>query len=141
MTRALDRCRNIADLRALAQRRMPAPIFHYVDGGAEDEVTLRRNTRAFDDYELEPEYAVDVSAIDTSATILGQRLDWPVVAAPTGLLGLMCAAMLAAFISTHDTYLHSWGSILVQDVILPFRRKPFTPRNLLERVRGVLDSR
>jgi len=47
---------------------------------------------------------------------------------PTGLLGLMCAAMLAAFISTHDTYLHSWGSIFVQDVILPFRKKPFTPR-------------
>ncbi|UCD74488.1 MAG: hypothetical protein JSV91_11960 [Phycisphaerales bacterium] len=50
---------------------------------------------------------------------------------PTGLLGLMCAAMLAAFISTHDTYLHSWGSIFVQDVILPFRKKPFTPRQHL----------
>jgi SSS family solute:Na+ symporter len=50
---------------------------------------------------------------------------------PTGLLGLACAAMLGAFISTHDTYLHSWGSILVQDVILPFRRKPFSPRQHL----------
>ncbi|MFH1998783.1 MAG: sodium:solute symporter, partial [Planctomycetota bacterium] len=50
---------------------------------------------------------------------------------PVGLLGLMCAAMLAAFISTHDTYLHSWGSILVQDVILPFRKKPFTQRQHL----------
>ena len=47
---------------------------------------------------------------------------------PTGLLGLMCAAMLAAFISTHDTYLHSWGTIFVQDVILPFRKEPFSPR-------------
>jgi len=89
MTRSLEACRNIADLRALAQRRMPAPIFHFVDGGAEDEVTLRRNTEAFADYELEPEYAVDVSAIDTSTTILGQRLDWPVLAAPTGAIGLV----------------------------------------------------
>lgn len=46
---------------------------------------------------------------------------------PAGLLGLACAAMLGAFISTHDTYLHSWGTILVQDVILPFRKKPFLP--------------
>jgi len=43
---------------------------------------------------------------------------------PRVLLGLMCAAMLGAFISTHDTYLHSWGSMFVQDVVLPFRKKP-----------------
>jgi SSS family solute:Na+ symporter len=47
---------------------------------------------------------------------------------PPGLLGLVVAAMLAAFISTHDTYLHSWGTIFVQDVILPFRRRPLSPR-------------
>ena len=47
---------------------------------------------------------------------------------PTGIVGLLCAVMLAAFISTHDTYLHSWGSIFVQDVILPFRKTPFTPK-------------
>ena len=47
---------------------------------------------------------------------------------PTGVVGLLCAVMLAAFISTHDTYLHSWGTMFVQDVILPFRKKPFTPR-------------
>ena len=46
----LARCRNIDDLRGLAKRRLPAPIFHFVDGGAEDEVTLRRNVEAFDDY-------------------------------------------------------------------------------------------
>ena len=46
---------------------------------------------------------------------------------PKFLLGLMCAAMLGAFISTHDTYLHSWGSMFIQDVILPFRRKPLSP--------------
>ena len=46
---------------------------------------------------------------------------------PPGLLGLACAALLGLFISTHDTYLHSWGSILVQDVVLPLRRKPISP--------------
>ena len=44
---------------------------------------------------------------------------------PVGLLGAFAALMLAAFISTHDTYLHSWGSIFIQDVIMPFRKKPF----------------
>jgi len=50
---------------------------------------------------------------------------------PTGIIGLLCAVMLAAFISTHDTYLHSWGSIFIQDVILPFRKNPFTPKQHL----------
>jgi len=47
---------------------------------------------------------------------------------PVGIVGLFCGVMLAAFISTHDTYLHSWGSIFVQDVILPFRKTPFSPK-------------
>jgi len=47
---------------------------------------------------------------------------------PPGLLGLVVAAMLGLFISTHDTYLHSWGSIFLQDVVLPFRKRPFAPR-------------
>lgn len=47
---------------------------------------------------------------------------------PVGLMGGFAAVMLAAFISTHDTYLHSWGSIFIQDVIMPFRKKPVTPK-------------
>lgn len=47
---------------------------------------------------------------------------------PVGILGVLFACLMSAFISTHDTYLHSWGSIFIQDVILPFRRKPFTPK-------------
>jgi SSS family solute:Na+ symporter len=50
---------------------------------------------------------------------------------PVGLMGAFAAVMLAAFISTHDTYLHSWGTILVQDVIMPYRKKPFTPKQHL----------
>ena len=47
---------------------------------------------------------------------------------PTGLIGMFCAVLFAAFISTHDTYLHSWGCILLQDVIMPFRKSPFKPK-------------
>ncbi len=54
---------------------------------------------------------------------------------PRGIMGLLCAVMLAAFISTHDTYLHSWGSIFIQDVIMPFRKKPFTPKQHLRLLR------
>lgn len=73
--------------------------------------------------------SVQAPTVDQAATLQTQlRTPYALaVMLPTGLLGLMCAAMLAAFISTHDTYLHSWGSIFVQDVILPFRKTPFTP--------------
>jgi len=65
-----------------------------------------------------------------SATIQKQ-MTVPIVLSkmlPVGIIGLFCGVMLAAFISTHDTYLHSWGSIFIQDVILPFRKKPFSPK-------------
>jgi SSS family solute:Na+ symporter len=48
---------------------------------------------------------------------------------PVGIAGLLCAAVFSAFISTHDTYLHSWGSIFLQDVVMPLRKKPFTPKS------------
>jgi SSS family solute:Na+ symporter len=54
---------------------------------------------------------------------------------PTGLLGAFAAVMLSAFISTHDTYLHSWGSIFIQDVIMPFRKKPFPPQQHIKVLR------
>jgi len=50
---------------------------------------------------------------------------------PAGLMGMLAAMMLAAFISTHDTYLHSWGSIFIQDVVMPFRAEPLDPRTHL----------
>ena len=81
----LKNCHNIADLRRLAQRRLPAPMFHYMDGGADDEVTLRRNTQAFDDYELLPSQLTDVSNIDMSTTVLGQKVDMPLFLSPTAM--------------------------------------------------------
>lgn len=81
----LARCNNIADLRRMAQQRLPAPMFHYIDGGSDDEWSLRRNTTAFDDYELLPNYLRDISTIDLGTTLLGQKLAWPVFLAPTGM--------------------------------------------------------
>jgi len=82
---SLQRVNNVADLRLLARRRLPRPIFDYIDGGADDEVTLRRNAGAFTDYELIPDVLSDVSAIRTETTIFGQRTRWPLMLAPTGL--------------------------------------------------------
>ncbi len=81
----LSRCNNITDLRRLAKRRLPLSMFHYIDGGADDEITLRRNTDAFDDYEIKPRFLRPVEEIDTSITILGKRVDLPFFIAPTGM--------------------------------------------------------
>lgn len=81
----LSRCNNIADLRRMAQSRLPAPMFHYIDGGSDDEWSLRRNTSAFDDYQLWPNYLNDISKIDLSTTLFGQKINWPVFMAPTGM--------------------------------------------------------
>ena len=77
-------CINIMDFRRIAKRRLPAPVFHYLDGGADDEWTMRRNTEAFNDYELLPSHLSDVSSVDTTSTLLGHEIDWPVMIAPTG---------------------------------------------------------
>ena len=81
---ALRQCYNIEDLRKLARRRVPRPMFEFIDGAAEDESTLRRNTDAFLDYDLVPRYLVDVAEIDTTTKLLGSELAWPVIMAPTG---------------------------------------------------------
>ncbi len=82
---ALARANNIADLRVLARRRLPRPIFDYIDGGADDEITLRRNASAFADYELIPDVLTDVSHIGTETRLFGQTSRWPLMLSPTGL--------------------------------------------------------
>ncbi|TNE86125.1 MAG: alpha-hydroxy-acid oxidizing protein [Gammaproteobacteria bacterium] len=81
----LSRCFNIDDLRKLAKKRLPASLFGYIDGGSDDEYTLRNNTSAFDHYALMQRILVDVSEIDLSTTVLGKKIDWPVLCAPTGM--------------------------------------------------------
>jgi (S)-mandelate dehydrogenase len=79
----------IADLRHSAHRRLPAFVAEYLEGGAEDEVTLARNRAAFSRRTLVPRALVDVSAVDLSTTLFGRRLSLPLVVAPTGLNGLL----------------------------------------------------
>ena len=82
---AVRHCYNVADFRLLAKKNLPSPIFHYMDGAADDELTLKRITAAFDDYELIPNYLVDVEKIDMTTEVLGQRIEWPVFISPTGM--------------------------------------------------------
>jgi len=75
---------NIADLRRLAQRRLPRVAFDYIDGGADGEVTLRENCRIFDDVLFRPKNAVSMAACDLSTTVLGHKLALPFILAPVG---------------------------------------------------------
>jgi len=81
---ALRACHNIMDVRDLAKRRLPHPIFEFLEGGSETEFTLRRNTAAFDDFQLIARCLVNVESIDTTARILGQSTALPLICSPTG---------------------------------------------------------
>jgi L-lactate dehydrogenase (cytochrome) len=75
---------NIADLRNAAKRRLPRVVFDYIDGGADAEITLRENCRAFEDVVLRPRSAVATKSCDLSTTVLGTKLSMPVLLAPVG---------------------------------------------------------
>ena len=81
---AAPRVVNIADLRRLAKRRLPRVVFDYIDGGADSEITLRDNCRAFDQITFRPRCAVAIDACDLSTTVIGQRLNLPFALAPVG---------------------------------------------------------
>jgi len=80
----IKKCHNIRDFRKLAKRALPSPMFHYLDGGADDEWTMANNSNAFDGYELLPDALVDVSKIDTRTTLFGQSMAMPLLLSPTG---------------------------------------------------------
>ena len=91
----------VGDLRPLAQRRVPRAVFDYLDGGAEGEITLRENCRAFDDVAFRPRHAVSFPHCDLSTRVLGLELSFPALLAPVGYSRLMhpggeCAAAAAA---------------------------------------------
>ncbi|MEO7773594.1 MAG: alpha-hydroxy acid oxidase [Steroidobacteraceae bacterium] len=81
----LSHCHNFQDFRRLAQQRLPGPIFNYIDGAADDEVTYRRNTEAFEQCDLVPNVLRGVQDIDLSVTVMGQKLALPVYCSPTAL--------------------------------------------------------
>src|SRR6185437_12907124 len=78
-------CHNFHDFRRLAKRRLPGPIFDYIDGAADDEVTHRRNTKAFESCDLIPRVLRGVENVDLSVTVMGQKLALPVYCSPTAL--------------------------------------------------------
>jgi L-lactate dehydrogenase (cytochrome) len=81
----LKDCHNYNDFRKLAKKKLPSPIFHYIDGGSDDEVTLNRNTEAFDDCDLIPNVLADVGNIDLSTTVLGKKIDFPLFPSATAM--------------------------------------------------------
>ena len=87
LSHLLIRARAIADLRQLSRKRLPRSVFEFFDGGAEDESTLRGNTEAFERLRLIPKVLVDVSAVDTSASIAGIPSRLPLAIAPMGAMG------------------------------------------------------
>jgi L-lactate dehydrogenase (cytochrome) len=82
--RRLARCHTLDDLRRLARRRTPGPVFDYVEGGADGELSLGRNLESFREWELAPLSPRDVSSVSTVADLLGRSLPLPLVCGPTG---------------------------------------------------------
>ena len=70
----LNDCYNFEDFRKLAKKKLPAPIFHYIDGGADDEVTLKRNTESFEKCDLVPNVLRGVENIDLSIKLFGKKI-------------------------------------------------------------------
>jgi L-lactate dehydrogenase (cytochrome) len=83
-----QRWHNIEAARTSARRALPRPIFDFIDGGAEDEVAMRRSTSAFDRYEFLPRMLTDVSKTATGTELFGRRVPWPLMLAPTGMTRL-----------------------------------------------------
>jgi L-lactate dehydrogenase (cytochrome) len=81
----LSDCHNFHDFRRLARQRLPGPIFDYIDGAADDEVTHRRNTASFEQCDLVPNVLRGVETVDLSVTVMGQKLALPVYCSPTAL--------------------------------------------------------
>ena len=81
----LKDCHNIEDFRKLAKKKLPSPIFNYIDGGADDEITLKRNTDSFNKCDLIPNVLTGASDIDLSTTVLGQKIDFPLFLSATAM--------------------------------------------------------
>ena len=84
----LDKALNIEDLRKIARKKLPKPLFNYIDGGADDESNVLGNSHAFNTVKLVPEYLVDVTNIDLSTKLLGQDISMPLFLGPTGMTRL-----------------------------------------------------
>lgn len=125
----LGACHNFQDFRALAKRRLPGPIFHYIDGAADDEITYRRNTESFERCDLVPNILRGVANIDMSVTVMGQKLDMPIYCSPTALQRLFHhdgERAVAAAASKYGTLfgVSSLGTVSLEEM----RRRYKTPQ-------------
>ena len=135
---------NIEDLRRLARRRLPHALFDFVDGGAQDEVTLRANQSDFQKLALLPRVLTDVSQRDQSVTVLGQTLQQPLILAPTGMPGMLwphgaLAAAQAADRAGAGFCLSTMSTSTIEDVSKAVR-KPIWFQLYVMRDRGLAKS-
>lgn len=125
----LKDCHNFQDFRRLSQRRLPGPIFNYIDGGADDETTYRHNTRAFDQCDLLPSVLTGVSDVDMSVTVMGQKLAMPFYCSPTALQRLFHHEGERAVAAAAEKYgtmfgVSSLGTVSLEEL----RKKHKTPQ-------------
>ena len=82
---SIKNCYNFEDFRNLAKKKLPSPIFHYIDGGADDEITLKRNTDSFNNCDLIPNVLANVGKPDLSTSVFGKKINLPVFLSPTAM--------------------------------------------------------
>ena len=118
---ALRDCHNASDFAAAARRRLPKPLFDYIEGGSDDENTQRANVAAFDRYNLAPHYLCDVRSIDMRRTVLGCSLGWPLILSPTGMSRMFhpdgeCGVAIEAARSGVGYSLSTMGSASIETI-------------------------
>ncbi len=117
----LDKALNIEDLRKIARRKLPKPLFNYIDGGSDDESNVQGNAHAYDAVKLVPEYLIDVANIDLSTSLLGREISMPLFLGPTGMTRLFhhegesAVASAAAAAGTYYA-LSTVGATSIEDV-------------------------
>jgi L-lactate dehydrogenase (cytochrome) len=79
----IKNCNNTDDFKRLAKSKLPSPVFHYIDGGADDEITMKRNTESYESCDLIPNVLRGVEDVDISTTVMGQNIDMPLFCSPT----------------------------------------------------------
>ncbi|MER9631624.1 alpha-hydroxy acid oxidase [Mesorhizobium sp. M0296] len=124
----LQSCYNFQDFRRLAKQRLPGPIFNYIDGGADDETTLRRNTAAFEDCDLVPNVLAGVGQVDMSVTVMGQKLAMAVYCSPTALQRLFHHSGERAVAAAAEKFGTMFGVSSLGTVSLEEVRKHRTPQ-------------
>ncbi len=117
----LDQCHNVEDFRRLAKARLPGPVFHYIDGAADDEVTRRRNTAAYEACDLVPSVLAGVAEIDTSVMVMGKRISMPLFLSPTALQRLFHwrgERAVAAAVEKFDTWfgISSLATVSIEEI-------------------------